>query len=392
MKKDYCTIRRGKISFNSRKNSKIIIFVLSFLLLLVYSACGKKTNDTTANGEEQKSVEESVTENASTEATENEASTTEAQSEDSETKAESAKDLPDLDLAALPENLEPCGFALDGDDLLITDSFYKKVWRVTSEGVEVLAGADSVVDIYDKPVGGYNDGEAAKALFRFPWAVSPFLGGFVISDTDNDALRLIRNDKVETVNAAVSKKLTGKVIARYNHPTGLATDEYGNLFVSDTHSGSIGVINISGEFSTIIEGLDSPMGLCYKNSELYIAETGKNRIIKLPISISFEKKSKKDIEVVAGTGEVGFDDAAAEEATFSSPMGVAVGDNGEIFVSDTVNGALRKIADGQVTTIEVKDEDAPDAQLTSPIGVCVRGDKIYVADNFSRKIFVVQYE
>ncbi len=378
--------------FNRKKFYRISAGLLAVSIIFGTTISCSKDNSDTTNGEEIVTTKETASEETSVDSVETNASTTEAQSENSETKAESAKDLPDLDLSALPENLEPCGFALDGDDLLITDSFYKKVWRVTSEGVEVLAGADSVVDIYDKPVGGYNDGEAAKALFRFPWAVSPFLGGFVISDTDNDALRLIRNDKVETVNAAVSKKLTGKVIARYNHPTGLATDEYGNLFVSDTHSGSIGVINISGEFSTIIEGLDSPMGLCYKNSELYIAETGKNRIIKLPISISFEKKSKKDIEVVAGTGEVGFDDAAAEEATFSSPMGVAVGDNGEIFVSDTVNGALRKIADGQVTTIEVKDEDAPDAQLTSPIGVCVRGDKIYVADNFSRKIFVVQYE
>jgi DNA-binding beta-propeller fold protein YncE len=52
---------------------------------------------------------------------------------------------------------------------------------------------------------------------------------------------------------------------------------------------------------------------------------------------------------VAGSGNRGFDDGAA--ASFDAPCGVAVDANGNIYVADTGNGAVRVIsAAGVVST------------------------------------------
>lgn len=301
-----------------------------------------------------------------------------ASAEDPSDAPISENEYPPLDLTLLPDSFAPCGLALDGDALLIADSFSKKIWRLSPEGAEVYAGADSVENIYGEPLGGYNDAPADEAFFKSPWAITPFLEGFVVSDTENYALRLIREGRVETVNAVSQDGINGEHRADYSYPTGLATDPEGNIYVSDTHRGSIGVINPAGQYHTFLEGLEGPMGLACNDGYLYIAETGKNRILRAEIADPYN--------------DMHFVETVTDEETFSSPMAIAVSSDGTIFVADTVNGLLRRIRDGQVTTIEVKSEDAPEAVLTSPMGVCIRGSEVYIADNFTGRVFVIPYE
>ncbi len=286
----------------------------------------------------------------------------------------------DFDLSDLPDTMEPCGICSYDGCLYITDSFSKCVWKATADGIDILAGADSSRDIYDKPQGGYNDASLTEALFKLPWTVTPFLGGIAVSDTENNAIRLINDDRVDTINSANGTD-------EYNYPTGITSDGAGHLFVSDTHSDSVKIVSEDGTVSTFIDGLDSPMGLSFNSGYLYIAETGKNRIIKVNASDVSAKKSSSDIELVAGNGEEGFKDGATPEASFSSPKGIAVAGDGTVFVADTVNSAVRLIKGGQVSTLNIVDERIPDAELVSPVGICIQGRRLYICDNFGKKIY-----
>ena len=54
---------------------------------------------------------------------------------------------------------------------------------------------------------------------------------------------------------------------------------------------------------------------------------------------------------ITGNGVQGFADGAGADARFNYPYGIVVDGEGTIVVADTDNHRLRKIVDGQVTTL-----------------------------------------
>ena len=293
-------------------------------------------------------------------------------------------------VSAMDIMCEPSGilFLADGT-FLVTDTYNKVIWQVDSDSStvylgpsEVYAGGDTVADPFDRPVGGYNDDTLENSYFKLPWAIAPFLDGYAVSDADNDVVRLVRSETIQTVNGSTREGLTVTDLGvAFEHPTGLAADGAGNLYVSDTFNGAVRKITPEGDVTTFAQGLSDPMGLCWKDGTLYIAETGANRIVKT---------AGGAVTVVAGSGEDGYADGPADQAAFSSPQGVAVGDNGTVYVADTVNGAVRRIRDGEVTTLAIRDVSDPDSFIPiSPVGLAVRGGRLYVCDSFARKVFVI---
>lgn len=240
----------------------------------------------------------------------------------------------------------PGGIALERDDsLLVTDLYHKQVWRVANRDSDLFAGGTTVQDLYGQPIGGYNDAELEGSYFKTPWAIAPFLDGWAVSDADNNAVRLISSDGVQTLNGSTKEKLSVTELGvAFQHPTGLAADSEGNLYISDTFAGAVCKVTPDGSISTAAKNLSYPMGLCWKDGALYIAETGANRIIKM--------EDGKTVRV-AGSGLEGLDDGPAAQSTFSSPQGVAVGEDGSLYIADTVNGAIRMVKDGVVSTLTV---------------------------------------
>ena len=286
-------------------------------------------------------------------------------------------------VSAMDVMCEPRGILfLEDGSFLVTDTFNKVIWLVEDDSSTVYAGSDTVTDPYDRPIGGYNDASLEEAHFRLPWAIVPFLGGYAISDADNNVVRLILAETIQTVNGSTEEDLTVTDLGVvFDHPTGLASDEEGNLYVSCTFEGAVRKISPDGNVTTFADGLSDPMGLCWKNGTLYIAETGANRIVKT---------SGGQITVVAGSGEDGFADGPAAHADFSAPQGVVVSEDGTIYVSDTANSAVRQIKNGVVTTLIYREEgDLTTFIPTSPTGMTVYGDQLYVCDSFARKVFII---
>lgn len=85
------------------------------------------------------------------------------------------------------------------------------------------------------------------------------------------------------------------------------------------------------------------------------------------------------VMTLAGTGEAGRKDGEAKSATFNRPTGLTVGDDGALYVSDTGNGAIRRIAnDGKVSTVATG--------LESPMGICSYKGAIYIAETGRSRI------
>ena len=81
--------------------------------------------------------------------------------------------------------------------------------------------------------------------------------------------------------------------------------------------------------------------------------------------------------VAGGRGE-GFDDGPGRDARFHTPSGIAVADDGAVYVADTGNHRIRRIsADGHVTTVAgtgipgLRDGTGREAQFNGPIGIAI---------------------
>ena len=131
------------------------------------------------------------------------------------------------------------------------------------------------------------------------------------------------------------------------------------------------------------------------DGNLYICEREGNAIRKVDL------KSGK-IERVAGTGKKGYtgDGAAALEATFNGPKELDIDKDGNIYVVDTENQAIRRIdaKSGKVSTVAGSGKlgntgdggPATKATLGRPHGVVAGPDgRIYIGDTQSHKIRVV---
>ena len=106
----------------------------------------------------------------------------------------------------------------------------------------------------------------------------------------------------------------------------------------------------------------------------------------------------QQVTTLAGSGQSGSTDGTGTAASFNSPLGVAVGADGAVYVADYSGYKIRKItAAGVVTTLAGRsipsgystsmDGTGTTATFARPTGIAVGADgAVYVADYGSHKI------
>jgi sugar lactone lactonase YvrE len=154
--------------------------------------------------------------------------------------------------------------------------------------------------------------------------------------------------------------------ATLNFPGAVAVDRQGNLYIADTmnhrvrkveaSTGVIATIAGTGQHRWSGDGgaataaaLNEPAALAVdEQGSLYIADQSNNRVRKVDLNTGL-------ITTVAGTGESGYtgDGMPAAEAGISSPSGLAIGPDGELYIADTFSGRVRRIdpATGVISTV-----------------------------------------
>lgn len=173
----------------------------------------------------------------------------------------------------------------------------------------------------------------------------------------------------------------------FGEPFGIAV-KGNDIFVSDGRNDTIWRIT-GGKASVFAAGLDTPSGIAVtKNGELIVADSGSHTIKSVNI--------KGEVTVIAGVnGKQGFADGDAANALFNAPVGVAIGNDGKIFVADTYNDRIRMIENGKVATIAGSGKGYADgvgdqSKFDTPTGIAAWQDKLLIADAGNRRIRVVE--
>ena len=148
------------------------------------------------------------------------------------------------------------------------------------------------------------------------------------------------------------------------------------------------VTTVAGDGSPL--ELSDPFGVAVgDDGSIYMTDAGEhNRIQRIAPDGS--------ITSIAG-GPEGFGDGIFDKASFNSPSGLAIAPGGDLIVADTGNNCIRRVSiRGETSTIAgdgkagYADGPARSAQFNGPIGVAVdtRGN-IYVADTYNDRIRMI---
>jgi|CZKI01.1.fsa_nt_gi sugar lactone lactonase YvrE len=192
--------------------------------------------------------------------------------------------------------------------------------------------------------------------------------------------------------------------AQFFYPVGVAIDASGNLYIGDEVNCTIRMVTPAGVVTTYagaarlsggIDGsgsvvrFDEPNGVAVDGSgNVYVADTGNSAVRKIAPSGL--------VTTFAGyIGSSGDLDGLGTNARLTSPFGLAIDGDGSLYVADSAACTIRKVSPNQVVTTLAGEAGVPGnadgvgtaAQFSTPCGVAVdRYGNVYVADTGNNTI------
>ncbi len=294
-------------------------------------------------------------------------------------------------------------------NVYVADDGAYRVRKITPAGlISTFAGNGSD--------GSTGDGGAATAASVTPASVAvDSAGNLYIADSAASRVRKVSaaTGIITTVAGNGSSTFSGDggpAISAGVDPAGVAVDSAGNVYIADSSNQRVrkiaaatGVITtVAGNGSDGFAGDGGPAtsaSLSYPSDvaldaagNLYVADSGNHRIRKVvPVT--------GVITTVAGSGVDGFsgDGAAATLARLSSPMSLALDAQGNLYIADTFNHRVRRVAaaTGLIATVAGNGTNgfsgdggaASAARLSYPVGVAIdSGGNVHIADWGNRRV------
>ena len=323
--------------------------------------------------------------------------------------------------------LSPRGIALDdAGNIYVADAQSSSIRKVSHQGtnwvVYTLAGrGPTVMDGTNVLYSGSADGTNSDARFMFPTAVAlDSRGNIYVADMGNNTIRKITpmgtNYAVTTIAGLAGTFGTADGTnsnARFHGPWGITVDGAGNMSVTEYYNHTIRRIEPAGTnwvVSTVAgtpetpgaaNGMNTaarfqyPTGIAGdKRGNLYVADRGNGTIRKLA-----HYGADWVVSTLAGSPMVfGSADGTNGAARFAPTEGIAVDNEGNLYVSDSGNSTVRMIrpvgADWVVSTVAGvpgvsghADGTTTNALLDCPTGVAVdNAGALYAADEGYRVI------
>ena len=244
-------------------------------------------------------------------------------------------------------------------------------------------------------------GPATAALLNNPFAVA-FTGDgdMVFSDTFNQCIRRVdtKTGVIRNVAGTGERGFAGDggpaAKALLNEPYGVVVDRGGKIFFADRLNGRVRQIDAAGRIDTLAHaGLVEPNGLALDASQthLYIADVADHRVRVVDLATGA-------MSTFAGTGEARHsgDGGPAVEAGIFGARAVAFAPDGSLYVMERQGSSIRRIRDGAIETVAGSPGvrgyagdggDARKAVFAAPKEMAVEADgNIYVVDTENHAI------
>lgn len=318
---------------------------------------------------------------------------------------------------------QPFGVEVGPDGALyITEVGHHRVRRLDRKSGELTTVAGNGTKGY-----AGDGGLATEAMMNEPYEVRfDRDGNMVVVEMQNHVVRRIdaKTKKITTIAGTGEAGYGGdggaatKAKLKQPHSIALSADansDSGYLYIADIgnhrirrvdlNTGIVESIAGDGAKKLPVEGeaasgkpVVGPRALFVDGDTLWVALREGHSVWKIDLH---DRKWRH----VAGTGKIGFtgDGGPASKATFNGPKGIAVGPQGNVYVVDTENQAIRKIdmEGGGITTIAGygppargyggDDGDATKAKLDRPHGICVDSEgNVYIGDTNNHRVRVIR--
>jgi NHL repeat/Dockerin type I domain len=232
--------------------------------------------------------------------------------------------------------------------------------------------------------------------------------------TENRVRRLDASGIIDTIAGIKDNGDGGPATKAIVDPQGLATEHGAGpqaLYLADSRNNQVrrvdaatglittvagtGVAGASGDNGAALDAqLNAPSDVALDRAgNLYVADRNNARVRRVD--------TRGDITTVAGNGTFGYsgDNALAVNAALSSPTGIDVDDDGNLYIADQFNYRVRKVTpQGLISTVagdgtydpqDVSGDgrQATQVSLGAPTDVVVAPDgSLYVADNASDRV------
>jgi uncharacterized protein (TIGR03437 family) len=212
-----------------------------------------------------------------------------------------------------------------------------------------------------------DNGAAAAARLNHPSSVAAdALGNLYIADRDNHRIRRVTPDGTITTIAGTGDAGNGgdgglAVQAQLHSPSGVSLDPAGNLYIADTGNHRVREVTPWGQIAPVVStGLDSPVAaVADGNGNLYIADAGEGKILKVGVHGAVTT-------VLDG---------------LESPGGLAVDDTGNLYFTETGGKHVRRLGPGGDITA------FGEGAWSAPRGIAVNGlGDLWVADSGLQRI------
>ena len=116
-------------------------------------------------------------------------------------------------------------------------------------------------------------------------------------------------------------------------------------------------------------------------------------VILIAVASCVQAQTYSTVSTYAGTSVAGLQNGPLNSAQFNAPYTICMDPaTGYFYVGDVLNHCIRKIANGQVTTLAGNgtpgdvDAQGANARFNSPAGICFDNGYIYLSDNGNNKV------